>query len=59
MRPEEQVAGVAVLFAAMCEGLSLNPSQVIDASYRRMSVDDTFHKREVKALRDYVQGELR
>ena len=59
LRPEEQVAGVGVLFGAMCAGLGLDPSQVLDASYRRMAQDDSFHKREVKALRDYVQGELR
>lgn len=57
-RPEDQVAGVAVLFLAMCEGLGLDINQVLDATSRRMNHDDTFFKREIKALRDYVKGEL-
>jgi hypothetical protein len=57
-RPEEQVAGIAVLFVAFCDGLGIDHSQLIDATRRRMNHDDTFFKRELKALRDYIQGEL-
>jgi hypothetical protein len=36
----------------------IDHSQLIDATRRRMNHDDTFFKRELKALRDYIQGEL-
>lgn len=58
-RPENQVAGIAMAFSTMCRALELDPSQLIDAAYRRSADDDTFFKRELKALTDYFQGEVK
>lgn len=52
-----RVAGISLLFTQMCDVLNLDPSQLIDASRRRAKHDDTFFKREVKALTDYFQNE--
>lgn len=57
--PGHQVAGVAVLLREMCDGLKLDLSEVLSSAHRIASANDTFFQREVKALRDYVQGELR
>lgn len=57
-RPPAFVAGVALLFTQMCASLGLDPSQMIDASNRRINHDDTFHKRELKAMNDFFKGEL-
>lgn len=57
--PGHQVAGVALLLREMCDGLRLDLSQVLASAHRIASANDTFFQREVKALRDYVQGELR
>ena len=56
--PGHQVAGVAVLLREMCEGLRLDLSQVIASAHAIAAANDTFFQREVKSLRDYVQGEL-
>lgn len=56
--PAEQVAGAAVLFTALCDRLALDPSQLIDASRRRLKDDDNFVRVEVRALYEYVAKEL-
>jgi hypothetical protein len=59
MPKAKQVAGVAVLFAVICEELKLDPSELINKAQRMSKDADGFFTREMKALRDYVQGELK
>lgn len=59
LRPEQQVAGIALLFTEMCEGLSLDPSDLINQSQRRARDDDNFAQTEMRSLRAYIQGELK
>lgn len=62
MPPEQQVGGVAVLFTEFCDGLGLDPSEVIDQSRRRAAAainsDAITQRTEMKALRAYIKGEL-
>lgn len=55
----QQVAGVAVLFNTLCEGLRLDPSDLINKAQRITKHADGFFTREAKALLSYVQGELK
>ena len=57
-KPPSFVAGVSLLFTQMCQSLGLDPSQLIDASRRRINHDDTAYKREIKAMDDFFKGEL-
>lgn len=58
-RPEAQVAAAGVLFTALCDELGIDPSQLIDASRRRMrDHQDIVHAREVNSLRAYIRGEI-
>lgn len=59
MPKHKQVAGIAVLFTVICEELKLSPSELINKASRIAKDADTFYTRETKALRDYVQGELK
>lgn len=58
-RPGVQVAAAAVLFYVLADELKLDLSQLINQASRIASDDDTYFRREVKALRAYVQGELK
>ncbi len=58
LRPEEQVVGVATLFTALCDTCGLDPSQLIDASRRRLRDDDNFVYTEVRALNEYIRKEV-
>jgi len=58
-RPAEQVAGVALFLNELCEQVGIDARETLNKG-GRMAVDaDTFYQREVKALRDYIKGELR
>lgn len=56
--PAEQVAGAALLFTAMCDVCGLDPSQLINASLRRLKDDDNFVYSEVRALNEYIKREV-
>lgn len=55
-----QVAAVATLFTAFCDHTGLDPSQLIDASRRRLFDHDVPHTQRVEAaaLAAYVKGEI-
>lgn len=55
----QQLAGVAVLFNTVCDGLGIDPSDLINKAQRITKDADGYFTREAKALRDYVQGELK
>lgn len=57
--PQDFVVGLSLLFTQMCRSLELDPSQLINASERRLSNDDTFFKREIKAMDDFFKGEMK
>lgn len=57
-RPEYQVVGIAVLFQILSDGLGMPPNELLSKASRVIADGDTFFRREVKALRDYVKGEL-
>lgn len=57
--PAVQVVAAAVLFKTLCEELKLDVSQLLDQARRIINDDDTYYRREVKALREYVKGELK
>lgn len=57
-RPEHQVAGVAALFLAMCQGLNLNVPDTLAKADAMLKHDDNHYQCEVRALRAYVEGEL-
>ena len=57
--PAYQVAAISVLFKEFSEGLGISPSELLDKARRWTADNDTFFQREVKALRDYVQQEVR
>lgn len=58
-RPAAQIAGVALLLNELCAAVGLDAGEVINKSARMAKDADTFFNREVKALRDYIKGELR
>lgn len=62
MLPAQQVIGVAMLFTEFCDGLGLNPSELIDQSRRRAAIalnsDAITHRTEMRSLKAYVKGEL-
>lgn len=55
----KQVAGVAVLFALICQEMNLNPAELTAKAERVAADADTYYTAEVKALRAYIQGELK
>lgn len=57
--PAQQVAGVSILFHTIAESLGISPSELLNKAQRMATDADTHYAREVKALRDYVKGELR
>lgn len=57
--PAQQVAGVAILLKEIAEQINVSPSELLDKAARMTTDADTFFTREVKALRAYIQGELR
>lgn len=59
MAPAKQVMGAAVLFSVLCEELKLDASELINKAQRVAKDADGFFTREMKALRDYVKGELK
>lgn len=62
LAPIHQVVGVALLFTAMCDGLGIDPSEIINQSRRRavdsLNDDGLTQRTEMRALNAYVQGEL-
>lgn len=62
MPAEQQIAGVALLFAEMCVGIGLDPSELLNQSARRALValnsDGLTHRTEMRSLKAYVKGEL-
>jgi len=58
MAPNLQVAGAAVLFINLCEGLGLNPSEVINKAQRLTTDADTFYTTTIRALREYIKQEI-
>jgi hypothetical protein len=58
-RPGVQVMASAILFFVLADELKLDISQLISQASRITTDDDTYFRREVKALRAYVQGELK
>jgi hypothetical protein len=59
MTPAEQVAGISLLFAEMSQQLALDPSAITNQASRRATDADTYYAREVKALREYLNKEIR
>lgn len=62
-RPEVQVAGVAVLFNEIAQGLGMDPTALMEHAQRRAdftSQSDVITQRtEVRSIRAYVKGELK
>lgn len=55
---EEQIAGVALLFTEFFERLGMDPTQLIDASRRRVAQDLFLGRRDIYGIREYIQQEL-
>lgn len=53
------VAGISVLFVELAEQTGIGVSELVSKAQRISRDGDTFFDREVKALRDYVKGELK
>lgn len=58
-RTAEQLAGVALFLNEACQQLGIDAREMFNKADRMAKDADTFHQREVKALRDYIKGELR
>jgi hypothetical protein len=56
---EEQVAGVALLFTTMVSELGISPLTIIGASQRRAKDADSYYTTEIRALRAYINGEIK
>jgi len=59
MPSEEQVVALAVAFQLYAEVLRLDPSELLNKAQRIVNDGDTHYTREAKALRDYVQQEVK
>lgn len=59
LTPAEQVSGAAILFRVISMNTGIPVDQLLDTAARMEKDADTFYQRETKALRDYVQGELK
>lgn len=57
--PGVQVAAAAVLFWTLMDELKLDVSQLLNQASRIAADDDNHYRREVAALRAYIQGELK
>jgi hypothetical protein len=57
--PDMQVMASAVLVRVIAERAGLDLGQLLDAARRVEQDADTFFQRETKALRDYVDGEIK
>lgn len=57
LRPENQVAAVATLFAAICERYSGSPQDLHHFGRRILGADEPFHHKgnvQIEALRDFA-----
>ena len=56
----QQVAAASVLFLHITEVLGISPQELLDKARRWSSDADTmsFFRPEIKALKDYIKGEL-
>ncbi len=57
MPAREQIAGVMVMYAVICQRLGMHPMDTYERACAYLRDGDI--AREVSALRDYVDGELR
>lgn len=57
--PDYQVLGCALLLRVIAERAGLDLSELINQAGRMEKDADDFFRREVKALRDYVDGEIK
>lgn len=57
--PADQIRAVALALTAMCEGVGVDPHDLVHASQRMMSQATGPHTEHVQAIRDYAEGELR
>ena len=57
--PADQLRAVALALTAMCEGVGVDPHDLINASKRMMSQATGPHTEHVQAIRDYAENELR
>lgn len=55
----EQLAGIAYLFNITAKRAGMTVSELVDVAERMERDADTYFQRETKALRDYVDNELR
>lgn len=58
-RPGVQVMAVAVLFKTLADELKLDVSELMNQASRIATDDDTPYRANVRALREYVKGELK
>lgn len=58
-RPGTQLGACAVLILALVEELKLDINQLLNQASRIAKADDTFYRPEVRALKAYIQGELK
>lgn len=58
-RPEAQVAGVAATLMLLCDVLGLDPRFELERSQRIMKDADRNLRAEFKAVRAYIEGELK
>lgn len=61
LRPENQVAAVATLFAAVCERYSGSPQDLHQFGRRVLGADQPFHQKanvQMEALRDFAALKL-
>jgi hypothetical protein len=57
--PGTQLGACVVLFLALVEELKLDVSQLLNQASRIATDDDTFYRPEMRALKAYIQGELK
>lgn len=57
--PAEQVAGAALLLSVITSQLNIHPGELLNKAKRWENDADTYYQREIKALRDYTNGELK
>jgi hypothetical protein len=57
-KAHEQVAGLAVLMKVMADRTGVSVSELLSKAERIERDADTFFRREIKALRDYIDQEI-
>jgi hypothetical protein len=57
-KPHEQVAGLAVLMRVVADRTGVSVSELMSKAERIERDADTFFRRELKALRDYIDQEI-